>query len=112
MQAKDALAALAIRQYHTRRAKLAGSRTDKPERKTTPRRSATNDACIVAVLAFEEAIATLKPVDQIALHLVYAFGHTYEEAGAILGCSMRSASDKAHAALRALADELDKRDLL
>ncbi len=112
MQAKEALAALALRQYHVHRAKLHGSRTTRPDRTNTPRTSARNDARIVAVLAFEQAIGTLPPLDQITLHLVFAFGHTYAEAAAILGCSERSANDKAKAALNRLAAELDERDLL
>ena len=112
MTTKQALAIAALRQYHRNRALLLHGKTKIDRRTNPPRRSALNDARQVQVIGFNEAIERLPAEEQIIVHLVYAFGHGPEETAAILHICTNTAAHRAQQALEALAEELDKRDLL
>lgn len=70
------------------------------------------DARLVRTIDFERAFATLDPKHQALLWLRYADGDTMPEAAKAAGVSLRTAWSYMPAARKALADVLDRLDLL
>jgi DNA-directed RNA polymerase specialized sigma24 family protein len=113
MTPRQAIAMLHIKQWRNDRTKLnAGITTSYKRTGYRERRQRDADARIVRTVDFERAIATLDTTSQALLISAYYCGHTRNETAAALGISERAANYKIPQALDALAETLQRRDLL
>jgi len=77
-----------------------------------PRHPSRFDARLVRTIDFERAFGTLAPEHQALLWLRYADGDDMPTAAAAAGVSLRTAGKHMHTARKALAEVLDRLDLL
>lgn len=109
------LAVARLRQFAYDRRQLRHGRAcdtkPKPGR-TNPRQPNRFDARLVRCIDFERAFATLRPEHQALLWLRYADGDDMPATAAAAGVSIRTATNHMPAARKALAQALDRLDLL
>lgn len=109
----EVLAVARLRQWAADRLAVQHGRVTNYKRQGWQQRnSRSEDAKIVRVIAFAEALATLDPDEQAALVLAYRDREREPDIAAALGCSTRKICYLLPTARRKLADALDRRDLL
>lgn len=111
--ANTLLAKLRVKQWLIDRTKLnAGTGTNYVRRGWRERRSADSDARIVRCLDFERALLQLRPVDAQIILLTYREKQNATDAARIIGVHASTVIHRKPRAIAALAEILDKLNLL
>lgn len=107
------LATIRLREWAQDRAALRTGRTTNYQRTGwRERRQRDADAAIVRVVDFENTLAQLTPHQQQILTLAYLCGYSQEETAALTHTNPLSIAYSIQRAREALAEALDRRNLL